>query len=257
MFKNKQLILAAACFSILLGASANTAMADRALYLSGQFNPEFNGKRIRKVVIAAPNVVQHFRDQIEIRMSDELKSVSNGSVDALQFNQVVSPFKKYTDKEVVERLKSQGVDAIIVVDIQMAGGRRAELEEQRRISKIPEDMAGALSFVANHKHSPNWHGKYRLTTVTLYHLATGGIIWKGTGQVNADKTSIKWHKKSGRMLARKLGRALKRTGILRKRAARSEVSDSINYTSGNEVRAARKSKADEENKTVKIHKLSK
>jgi len=31
MFKNKQLILAAACISILLGAFANTAMADRAL----------------------------------------------------------------------------------------------------------------------------------------------------------------------------------------------------------------------------------
>jgi len=190
-------------------------------------------------VIAAPNVVQHFRDQIEIRMSDELKSVSNGSVDALQFNQVVSPFKKYTDKEVVERLKSQGVDAIVVVDIQMAGGRRTELEEQRRISKIPEDMAGALNFTITHKHSPNRRGKYRLTTVTLYHLATGGIIWKGNGQVNANKTSIKWHKVSGRMLARKLGRALKRTGILTSRAARSDVSDSINYTSGDEVRAAR------------------
>lgn len=255
MLKNKLTITAAAaCISILLGAFTNTAMANRALYLSGQFNPEFTGKRVHKIVVAAPNVVQHFRDQIEIRMSDELKDISRGGANALQFNQVVSPFKTYTGKEVISRLKSQGVDAVVIVDIQMAGGRRAELEEQRRNSKIPEDMIGALEFTANHKHSPNWRGKYRLTTVTLYHLDTGNIIWQGSGQVNGNKTSIKWHKVSGRMLARKFGKALKRTGILRKRAAPSNVSDGMNYTSGDEVREARESKPKEDS-TVQIHKL--
>ncbi len=239
MIKTNKLILTGACISMLLGVFANSAVAGRELFLAGQFNPEFNGKRIHKIVVAAPNVVQHFRDQIEIRMSDELKQVSNGGVDALRFNQVVSPFKEYTKESVIDKLKSQMVDAVVVVDIQMAGGRKGELAEQRRISSIPEDMAGALEFIANHHHQPSYRSKYRATTVTVYHLKTGGIIWRGTGQVNASKDSIKWQKVSGRMLARKLGKALKRTGILTNRVALRDETTSVNKTSGDKTEGSK------------------
>lgn len=239
MIQTNKLILTGACISMLLGVFANSAVAGRDLFLSGQFNPEFAGKRIHKIVVAAPNVVQYFRDQIEIRMSDELKNVSNGGVNALRFNQVVSPFKEYTKESIIGILKSQKVDAVVVVDIQMAGGRKAELAEHRRISSIPEDMAGALEFAANHRHQPSYRSKYRATTVTVYHLQTGGIIWRGTGQVNASKDSIKWQKVSGRMLARKLGKALKHTGILSNKVARRSKDASVNYTSGDEDEGSR------------------
>ena len=236
MKNNTKLVLVGIFLSIFLGLLSGQTHARRALLLSGNFNPEYADLRLEKIVVVAPNVVQSFRDQIEIRMIDALEDISDGGVNGIRFADVIPPFKQYTSKEVLDKLTSQQVTAAVIIDIQLAGGSYAEEDERRKASSIPQDMTGALGFSANYRPRPSRRGKYRGTTVTVYHLASGGVIWRGTGQVNANKDSVKWHKRSGRMLAKKLSRALKEAGVLMVKIEPvvQENTENVNFATGDE-----------------------
>jgi len=236
MNKNFRLLSSVICLSILLGLAPGSVYAGRALLLSGNFNPKYSDLRLKKIVVAAPNVVQSFRDQIEIRLIDELKDVSDGGVKGIRFADVIPPFQQYTEKEVLAKLTSQQIEAVVIIDIQLAGGRREE-EENRKLARIARDMGGALVFSANYRPEPSYRGKYRATAVTVFHLASGGVIWRGTGQVNATKDSVKWQKRSGRMLAKKLSAALKASSILfinKPEPVIKENEPNVNFTTGDD-----------------------
>lgn len=123
------------------------------------------------------------------------------------FNEVVSPFEKYSGSEVVDQLKSNGFDAVIVIDIRQVGS-------ERKSEHIPDSMIEAMSFSISHKHVPDYNEKYRPTIIRVYHLGSGGLLWYGEGLVNATHDSVNWHKKSGKILAKKLASALNQAGFL-------------------------------------------
>ena len=239
MKNNTTLVLAITLLSISLGLLSGQTHARRALLLSGNFNPEYADLRLEKIAVAAPNVIQSFQDQIEIRLIDELKDISDDQVNGIRFTDLISPFKQYTKKEVLDKLTSQQAEAVVIIDIQLAGGSCAQEDARRKESSIPQDMAGALVFSANYRPRPSNRGKYRGTTVTVYHLASGGVIWRGTGQVNANKDSVKWQKKSGQMLADNLSEALKAAGVLMTKVepVDQEDNESVNFTTGTSRRS--------------------
>jgi hypothetical protein len=236
--KNK-LIVTTICASILASVFANPAFAGRRLGLTGEINPEFTGRQIKKMVVVAPNVVKYFRAQIEKRMCNRLKSMSNGGVTGVRFENVVTGFKKHTGPEVIALLKQQRVDAVAVVDIKMDGSNYT-LPASQDDSLLPGDMLPALEYIANYKYQPRFNGKYRTTTVTVYDVKTGGVIWKGQGIVNATQDSRKWHKKSGKYLAIRFAKYMHKARLLTYTpdAPDPDEVDEVtgtNYTSGDEA----------------------
>lgn len=241
MKKNKYIsktILATVCVSLLIGIFANPANARGRLGLTGQVNPEFAGKQIRKMVVVAPNVVKYFRSQIERRMVAWLQKLSKGGTTGLRLGDVVSSFKKHNGSEVISILRKQQVDAVAVVDIKMDGGMYGyprELEDQG----MPKDMAGALEYSANLEYRPRFNGKYRTTNITVFDVKTGGVIWQGNGKVNATQDSRKWHKKSGVVLAKRFAKYMRKAKVLTHKKAAPEPEEvhevtGTNYTSGDE-----------------------
>lgn len=233
-YKNK-LVITSVCLSIFASLFASPAFAGR-FALRGHVNPEYQGKQIRKMAVVAPNVVPYFRAQIEKRMCNWLSSMSNGGVTGVRLGNVVSSFKQLTGEEIIASLRSQQVDVVAVVDIQMDGGRYAPPGSQAD-ETIPEDMAGALEYSANLKYRAKFDGKYRSTRVTVYDVKTGDVMWQGHGKVNATQDSRKWHKKSGRYLAKRFAKYMRKARVLtyiKEAPDPDEVYEveGTNYTSG-------------------------
>lgn len=210
-YKNK-LAITAICLSIFTSLFTSPAFAGR-FALRGHVNPEYQGGQIHKMAIVAPNVTPYFRSQIERRMCKWIKKMSRGGVSAVRFGDVVSSFRKQTGEEVIASMKSQQVDAVAVVDIQMDGGRYAFGGSQDD-ETIPEDMAGAFEYSANLRYRASHNGKYRSTRITVYDVKTGDIMWQGEGRINATQTSRKWHKKSGRYLGKRFAKYMRKALIL-------------------------------------------
>lgn len=215
MNNKKKFIIFSVCASLLLSLFANPAFARR-LSLHGEANPEFVGKRITKMVVVAPNVVRSFRAQIEKRMISAIDVISNGGVKVERFGNVISEYKaELTGEEIIDMLKAQQVEAVAIVDIQMDGSRRYQYsEEQEKELYVPNGMSAALAYSANHRYRPKFNGKYRSTTVVVYDVKTGGIMWQGDGSVNATRSSRKWHKKSGKVLAKRFAKYMRKARIM-------------------------------------------
>ncbi|MDH5634084.1 MAG: hypothetical protein OEZ10_14010 [Gammaproteobacteria bacterium] len=204
--------LIAVVASVVFGlAIAQDVEAKGKLSFNGNFSGDNAGVGFHRIVVAAPNVVPAFRAQIEKRFQNYVKKYSRGRTEVVRFEDVMPQKDSYSAKEVLKQLKANNFDGAVIIDIQQNLRRVVDKDSP---DVMPSDMPKALQFAASHRHQPAYGAKYQPTTVRVFDLNSGKVVFEGSGFVNATPSSKKWHKLSGDFLALKLAKYLRKGSLL-------------------------------------------
>ena len=194
-------------FTVLMPQTAEA----RRVSLSGDFNPEFKGRKFNTFAVSAINTVPKFRFQFERRMHDLFKRHYNGKTNLVEFHKYGEPSKFNPNAEkldrikVIEDLKKKKIEVLVLFNIHNQGGEN--LSDQMTIDE-------AIEASINHKHDISSVTRYINSSVTLYEVSTGKIIWKGQGKLRAKINSRKWFKKSSKIQTVRLYRFIVKAGLL-------------------------------------------
>jgi len=183
----------------------------RRVDMRGELNPEFKGRKFNTFAISAINTVPDFRFQFERRMYDLFRRHYNGKTNLVEFHKYGEPSKfdpsatKMDKIKVIEDLKQKKIEVLVIFNVHSQGG-----------DNLPDQMTldEAIEASINHKHDISSVTRYVSSTVTLYEISTGKIIWKGQGKLRAKINSRKWFKKSAKIQTVRLYKYIVRAGML-------------------------------------------
>ena len=206
-FISSTLAVVLVSFTLFMPQSAEA----RRVSLSGDFNPEFKGRKFSTFAISAINTVPKFRFQFERRMHDLFKRHYNGKTNLVEFHKYGEPSKfnpgaeKMDRIKVIEDLKQKKIEVLVLFNVHNQGGEN--LSDQMTLDE-------AIEASINHKHDISSVTRYVNSSVTLYEMSTGKIIWKGQGKLRAKINSRKWFKKSSKIQTVRLYRFIVKAGLL-------------------------------------------
>lgn len=182
----------------------------------GQFNPEFSGVKFDRFVVAAINVPPDFRKELEsimaIRIGRFKKDRWRGTHEdvAIEFRKlfpepIFQPDKKYEPQFLMEKIRQEKINVLVLINIQNQGGENIE---------DVESYSAALVLSGNHVHDMVPVKLYRFCKITLFDTRSGKPIWKGEGIVKAKPGTRNWYNASAQTLAKRLIKHLEKVGIL-------------------------------------------
>lgn len=184
----------------------------------GQLNPEFSGVKFNRFLIATINVPPDFREPMETltaaRISRFVMDRWHGTYDdiAIGFRKlfpepVFQKDKKYEPQFLLDRIKQEKIDVLVLINIVNEGGKNIE-----DVETLPD----ALQYSGNYVHDISSVKSYRFCKITLFDIQSGKQIWKGDGIVKAKPGTKNWYHESASTLSKYLVSRLAKDGVLRK-----------------------------------------
>lgn len=206
-FIMSMMVMVLVSFSLFAPQTSEARRVD----IRGELNPEFKGRKFNTFAISAINTVPDFRFQFERRMHDLFKRHYNGKTNLVEFHKYSEPSKfdptaaRMDKTKIIEDLKNKKIEVLVLFNVHSQGGYNLP-------SLITMDEAIEASI--NHKHDTSSVARYVRSSVTLYEVSTGKVIWKGKGKLRAKINSRKWFKKSSKIQTVRLYRHIVRAGLL-------------------------------------------
>lgn len=147
--------------------------------ISSIVNPKFVQKSFKKVVIAAPFSDIALRKQTEQEFTCQFIMTSVLAIPSLD---VIPPFKDYSESEIVEILKKNKVDAVLVVALKDFWMSNTYIPKSSSTSGTVSAFGGAFHYQSyTQEHGGHYVSKPRLEfDVRLFDTETGEPIWMAT-----------------------------------------------------------------------------
>ena len=150
-----------------------TALGCITTNIKGYTDRDYNGYKIRKAVIRAPNAGFAFGELLENSMIKELK---NKGVHAESFLRRFPPTRDWTNEEVAKELIKDGYDTIIYVNLI---GSDTTAKTIGYIKTGTGSVYGSTGSYSGSSIAMSAISRYTSTQVRVYNIATGKIIWVG------------------------------------------------------------------------------
>jgi len=179
-------------------------------YLDGEINPEFKRQSFQTYVVGAVNAIVPFRKQLEsLHVAHINRSAKNKQAGrefhVLFLSAELNSGDDITIEEIKQKLAGEGIQIFVFINVKDTGG--ANLTDVDTMDK-------ALLAAANSVHDPSTVKHYGFTDVVLYELATGTIVWRGTGTIKAKPRTPDWFYPTSVVHAKYLVKLLRSSGLL-------------------------------------------
>ena len=150
---------------------------------AGYVNPDFSGKRYKSVLVVVPVADFELRERLEKAIAKEIHGRT--------YISVFSPAKRYSEKEIKEKLENLGIDAVAIVN-------PGDVEDQTKIGGAIA-QTHQLGYTNMTTVTPlGMKKKVISATVTLFDSKTGESAWVG----NAKASGKGFHAKEGKVISR-------------------------------------------------------
>jgi len=196
-------------FTSLISVHTFAGWRSNPVSLSGEVNPIYKEAKFKGYAVAVINTVTPFRNKIEKRTALRLRRATNDGINIITTYPLL-PNKRFStginiSKDAFKnKLISSGVDILIAINIHNKGG----------INIKDTNLDDALDYMLNLSHDSSNVEVYSRTTVSLYNLHNGDVVWAGDGFVKAKPYTTKWFNISADRLAKYLVKLLKKTNFL-------------------------------------------
>lgn len=156
-------------FSILLIATVVTSCIRT--NIKGFTDRDFNGYKIKKVVVRAPNSGFSLGEQIEASM---VKEFAKKGVYAVSFLAMFPPTRDWTNGEVAQELAQKGFDSIMFVNLI---GSDSSAQTVGYVNSGSVSVYGNNAFYTNSTTAVTHVSRYTATRIKLYEAVSGRVIW--------------------------------------------------------------------------------
>lgn len=147
--------------------------------VKGFTDRDYQGYRIRKVVVRAPNAGFQFGDLLEKSMIEKFK---NRGVYAESFLAMFPPTREWTNGAVAQELIKQGFDTIMYVTLI---GSQTSSETIGYVSTGQANAYGNTVSYSGSTTAVSAIRRYSSTRAKLYDIKTANVIWVGDSSTKA------------------------------------------------------------------------
>ncbi len=163
--------------------------------------PEYAGKQIHNILIAAREGDIYFRDQLERRMVTSIEQDSGKQTQARTYLQMFPPIRDYPQQDIDEQIKRAGVDAVMFINV--TG------------SDVNTSSGWGFS-VGNYGGSGGSYARsarFTRAIIEVYDPSNHKIMWKAEGDLRVKGSSQKSFDNTASNLARTIAGLLRRDGF--------------------------------------------
>ena len=147
--------------------------------VKGYTDREYNGYKIKKAVVRAPNAGFAFGELLEGSLVEEL---NNAGVPAKSFLEMFPPTREWSNEQVAKELMEKGYDAILHVNLT---GSDANEQTIGYINHGTASVYGNSASFSGSSTAMTMVSRYTATHIKLYDVATGRVIWVGDANTKA------------------------------------------------------------------------
>ena len=210
--------------TLFIIGSPSYAKRGEAVMIVGYLNPDFKGRKIKKIMVNVKNADFFYTDQIEIRVEDAIEDESDETVDVVQYHRAFPPIKEFTGAEIESFIKKEDIDAVLFISI---AGDNESVSSGWSFSAGPGGASGG-----------SYSSKFRYTNalVELIDSKTKTLIWGGKGKFIARGDSKKSYMRNSKRLAKHIANLFEESGLYpkvegnRKQSAPGFGRDRFQYT---------------------------
>lgn len=145
----------------------------------GYTDQDYQGHKISKVAVRAPNAGFTFAETLERTMVEEL---SGKGIQAASFLSLFPPTREWTNQAVAERLQAKGFDAIMHVNLMGSDS------QSQTVGYMHSGNAYAYGNMASYSGTSTpvtMVSRSTSTRVKIYDVATSKVIWVGDTSTQA------------------------------------------------------------------------
>lgn len=147
--------------------------------VKGYTDQDYQGYKIRKAVVRAPDTDFQFGALLENSIVDEL---GDAGVKAGSFLKLFPPTRQWTNEQVAQILRQQGYDTIMTVSLT---GSNTSSDTIGYINTGTASVYGNTAYYNGNSTAITTFHRHTTSHIKVYNVATGRVVWIGDARTSA------------------------------------------------------------------------